>query len=233
MDILFPKRIQVESRASERRVPMGLFTRGQTWWMRFTYKGKQIRKSTETDDKSLQWGFTRRWWGRWRKGNGWEVTRRGKDLSRTWWKSWKTEYFSKLRSFSPAGATQRVGSISSGLRCSGNFPSLIMTSKPNEGTKRKNLRPLSATRYHEEGIQFGYSGMGMVWQESCRKGFPEKLITQARQMVDIQEEENLLSTCPIWWDELVLFGLNTGMRSGKFSLFTWKGLTISENGDRI
>ena len=32
---------------------MGLFTRGQTWWMRFTYKGKQIRKSTETDDKKL------------------------------------------------------------------------------------------------------------------------------------------------------------------------------------
>ena len=53
MDILFPKRNQVESRASERREPMGLFTRGQTWWMRFTYKGKQIRKSTETDDKKL------------------------------------------------------------------------------------------------------------------------------------------------------------------------------------
>ncbi len=32
---------------------MGLFKRGQTWWIRVTYKGKQIRKSTETNEKKL------------------------------------------------------------------------------------------------------------------------------------------------------------------------------------
>ena len=32
---------------------MGLFKRGQTWWISFTYKGKQVRHSTETDDKKL------------------------------------------------------------------------------------------------------------------------------------------------------------------------------------
>jgi len=32
---------------------MGLFKRGQTWWIRFTFKGRQIRKSTETGDKKL------------------------------------------------------------------------------------------------------------------------------------------------------------------------------------
>ena len=30
---------------------MGLYKRGQVWWMRFTYRGKQIFKSTETENK--------------------------------------------------------------------------------------------------------------------------------------------------------------------------------------
>ena len=32
---------------------MGLYKRGQVWWMRFTYKGKQHRVPTETKDKKL------------------------------------------------------------------------------------------------------------------------------------------------------------------------------------
>ena len=32
---------------------MGLFRRGQVWWMSFTYNGQQIRHSTETTDKKL------------------------------------------------------------------------------------------------------------------------------------------------------------------------------------
>ena len=42
---------QTESEASERRQAMGLYRRGSVWWMRFTYRGKQIFKSTETEDK--------------------------------------------------------------------------------------------------------------------------------------------------------------------------------------
>lgn len=32
---------------------MGLYKRGQVWWIRFSYQGKRIRKSTETSDKAL------------------------------------------------------------------------------------------------------------------------------------------------------------------------------------
>ncbi len=32
---------------------MGLYKRGQTWWISFSYKGKQVRHSTETDDRKL------------------------------------------------------------------------------------------------------------------------------------------------------------------------------------
>lgn len=31
----------------------GLFKRGQVWWMRFSYKGEQVKRSTETEDKRL------------------------------------------------------------------------------------------------------------------------------------------------------------------------------------
>ena len=32
---------------------MGLYRRGPTWWISFSYKGRQVRHSTETDDKKL------------------------------------------------------------------------------------------------------------------------------------------------------------------------------------
>lgn len=32
---------------------MGLYKRGATWWIRFSYRGRKIRKSTETSDKKL------------------------------------------------------------------------------------------------------------------------------------------------------------------------------------
>lgn len=32
---------------------MGLYKRGTTWWMSFSYDGKQIRRSTETDNRKL------------------------------------------------------------------------------------------------------------------------------------------------------------------------------------
>ena len=32
---------------------MGLYKRGSFWWMRFSFQGKQIRRSTETTDKKL------------------------------------------------------------------------------------------------------------------------------------------------------------------------------------
>ncbi len=30
---------------------MGLYRRGSIWWMRFTYQGKQLFRSTQTEDK--------------------------------------------------------------------------------------------------------------------------------------------------------------------------------------
>ena len=48
--------IQRETRPNARSQEgglMGLFKRGQVWWMRFTFKGKQVRKPTETTDKKL------------------------------------------------------------------------------------------------------------------------------------------------------------------------------------
>ncbi len=32
---------------------MGLYKRGPTWWISFSYNGRQIRQSTETDDRKL------------------------------------------------------------------------------------------------------------------------------------------------------------------------------------
>ena len=32
---------------------MGLYKRGQVWWMQFTYKGSLVRRSAETGDKKL------------------------------------------------------------------------------------------------------------------------------------------------------------------------------------
>src|SRR5215510_12148227 len=39
--------------SSERRKWMGLYKRQKVWWMSFSYRGQQIRRSTGTPDKRL------------------------------------------------------------------------------------------------------------------------------------------------------------------------------------
>jgi hypothetical protein len=50
--IIHPTGNQAKSR-SQKGGFMGLFRRDHVWWVRFTYRGKQIRASTQTEDKEL------------------------------------------------------------------------------------------------------------------------------------------------------------------------------------
>ena len=226
MDILFPKRNQVESRASERRVPMGLFTRGQTWWMRFTYKGKQIRKSTETDDKKLAVRIYQKVMGEVAEGKWFEKLPGEEKTFREMMEKFETEYFSKLRSFSACR------SHSKGLvNFFGDYgvleisPSLINDFK----TKRRNEGVKPATIHRQLDIMKRAFNLAIREWEWCDKNpvarvSLEKLNNKRDRWLTFQEEENLLQTCPIWLRELVLFGLNTGMRLGEILSLTWKGV---------
>ncbi len=54
----------------------------------------------------------------------------------------------------------------------------------------------------------------------------ERLDNKRDRWLTFEEEEKLLQACPAWLRELVLFGLNTGMRLGEILSLTWKGVDL-------
>src|SRR6185295_13164517 len=44
---------QTKTGPHERGTPMALYKRGAVWWMRFSFEGRQIRRSTDVTDRKL------------------------------------------------------------------------------------------------------------------------------------------------------------------------------------
>ncbi len=50
---ILPGNQTIASRASKGSDEMGLYKKGSTWWISFSHEGRQVRQSTEMDDRKL------------------------------------------------------------------------------------------------------------------------------------------------------------------------------------
>ena len=205
---------------------MGLFKRGQTWWMRFTYKGKQIRKSTETDDKKLATRIYQKVMGVVAEGKWFEKLPGEEKTFKEMVEKFEAEYFSKLRSF--RGCKSYIKGL---LSFFGDYtlseisPSLINDFK----TKRRAEGVKPATIHRQLDIMKRAFNLAIREWEWCEKNpvarvSLERLNNKRDRWLAFEEEEKLLQSCPAWLTEIVLFALNTGMRLGEILSLTWKGV---------
>ena len=78
---------------------MGLYKRGQVGWMRFTFNGHRVRKSTETTDKKLAERIYHKILGEVAEGK-WFKRPLGEDKTfREMIERFESEYFSNLASY--------------------------------------------------------------------------------------------------------------------------------------
>jgi len=224
---------------------MGLYKRGKVWWMSLIYNGERIRRSTETTNKNVAEKIHAKVLTQIAEGK-WLELDRGED----------TTFVALLQRYlnehsvkkAPNGAKRDVTSSKHLIPFFGKrllteiTPRLITEYKGlryREGAKPATINRELALMKHAYTLATG------EWE--LTKDNPVKRVSLEKEnnardkWLDYNEEEKLLSHCPAWLVDIIVFALNTGMREEEILSLRWKQVDLfrsvvlvvkSKNGEK-
>jgi integrase len=204
---------------------MGLFKRGQTWWIRFTYKGKQIRKSTETNEKKLAERIYYKVLGEVAEGKWFERLPGEEKTFREMMDRYKSEYL-PLKSH-PKKYESIIKNL---LSFFGDFyitkitPSLVKQYKiRGEEKKIATNRELSVLR-----AAFNIAIKEWEWLKDnpVNKIKPWKEPPGRVRYLSDEEFDKLLNECPDYLKPIVIVARHTGLRKENILSLTWSQVDL-------
>jgi len=210
---------------------MGLFRRGQAWWMRFTYQGKQIKKSTETDDKKLAQRIYDKVRGEVAERK-WFERQPGEDRT---FKEMMERYMKEHSAKNRPGSHKRYKSLKDHLvDFFGDLtllevtPSLIADYK----VKRKDEGASPATINIEMSLMshaFNLAIKEWEWvrENPVKKVSKERVNNQVERWLTLEEETRLLAPSPKWLREIIIFAINTGLRRSEILDLKWPRVDLA------
>ena len=209
---------------------MGLFKRGQVWWMRFTYKGRQVRKPTNVTDKKLAEKIHHKVMTQLAE-NQWLDKLEGEDKT---FKELADKYineYAKLNKRSWQKDQERLNNHL--IPFFGEMIVTEITPKAISAYKgyryKKDISPATINR--ELTIMKHMYTMAVKEWEWCRDN-PVKRVRMEKEgpprdrWLTYEDEKKLLDACPDWLKEIVTFALNTGMRQGEILSLRWKDVNL-------
>jgi integrase len=223
---------------------MGLFKRGSTWWMRFSYKGKQIRKSTDSSDKKLAERIYHKVLGEIAEGK-WFERLPGEEKT---FGEMMTKYLEE-HVCQKASARQYRGYIKNLLKFFGDsYVTEITPPTINEykiKRRKDGVGPASINRelatlknvFNKALKEWGWIRENPVTKIPMEKEPPGRV-----RYLDDEEFEELHSACSDWLKPIVMVARHTGMRKENILALGWvqvdlvRGEIILEhtkNGERL
>jgi integrase len=227
--ILPPTGNQIESRASERRFKMGLYKRGQVWWMCFSYKGKFIRRSTETKEKKLAERVYRKCLGEVAEDK-WFKRLAGEDMT---FKEMMKKYMKEHSIPKKASSERDTSSLThllpffEGYTLTEVTPKLINEYK----TARRNEQASPCTINRELALAkhaFTLAVKEWEWVEEnpVKKVSMEKEPISRDRWLTFEEEERMLPLSPQWLSGIIIFAIETGCRRDEILSLVWKDVDL-------
>ncbi|MBS3921310.1 MAG: tyrosine-type recombinase/integrase [Deltaproteobacteria bacterium] len=195
---------------------MGLFKRGQTWWMRFTFKGRQIRESTETEDKKLAERIYHKILGEIAEGKWFEKFQE-RDF-----KEMMEKYMNEHSIPKKASSERDRSSLTHLLPFFGDYslshvtPKVInvyKTTRRNEGASPCTINRELALMKH--AFNLAIEEWEWVKDNPIKRVSMEREPSSRDRWLSYEEEERLLSVSPQWLRELIIFSIETGCRRGE------------------
>ena len=238
---------------------MGLYRRGQAWWMCFTYKGKQHRVPTESNDKRVAEKIYRKVMTEIAEGKWFEkAAHADKTLAEL-----LDKYLKEHSTPNKAASTVKndTAMVKEMKEFFGNVllqdvtPSLISAYKTK--CREKELAP--ATINHRRTLLRHAFNLAIKEWQWCQKNPVERVsrerVSNSRdRWLTLEEEKKLLEYCVLHptrkdntieatyrLQEVVIFALNTGMRQDEILSLRWPNVDLfrktmlvekSKNGEK-
>jgi len=223
---------------------MGIFRRGGIWWMRFTYNGAQVRRSTETADRKLAQRIYDKIKGEVAEGK-WFERLPGEDFT---FGELIDKYLSEYSSVNKAASShKRERSIAKNLKS--HFKDFIVTGISSKDIsdykiKRRGEGASPRTINYELAIMshaFNIAIRDWEWlkENPVKKVSREKEKNKLERWLTMEEEERLLDASPKWLCDIMAFAINTGFRQSEILDLKWfqidferRTVTISEQKNK-
>lgn len=208
---------------------MGLYRRERVWWMRFTYRGKQIRASTQTEDKELAQRIFFKVLGEVAEGRFFEKPAGQNKTFREMMKKYMDEHSKPKK----ASSERDRSSLTHLLPFFGDYtlsevtPKLVneyKTARRNEGASPCTINRESALMKH--AFNLAIKEWEWVKDNPVTKVSMEKEPSSRDRWLSYEEEERLLSVCPQWLKELIVFSIETGCRRGEMLSLQWRNVDL-------
>ncbi len=210
---------------------MGLFKRGQTFWISFSYKGKQVRQSLETDDKKTAEKIYHKVMTEVAEGKWFE---KPEGASRTF-REMMEKYMAEHSRPNKASWGRDERSLAHLLPV---FSGVIVTEI------RRRMINAYKTKRRQEGastcsvnrelalMKHAYSLAIKEWEWT--KENPVKMVSMEKEppsrdrWLSYGEEKALLSAASPWLKEIVAFAIETGCRKEEMLSLTWRNVDLPQ-----
>ncbi len=223
---------------------MGIFRRGEIWWMRFTHNGRQIRRSTETADKKLAQRIFDKIKGEIAEGK-WFERLPGEDYT---FGDLIEKYLVEYSALNKAPKSHiRDKSLAKHLLDHfRDFPVLEISSKDivKYKIKRRGEDASPRTINYEltlmsHTFNIAIREWELVKENPVKKVSKERVHNQIERWLTLDEEKSLLAVAPKWLKEIIIFAIHTGFRESEILDLKWlqidltrRTVTISEQKNK-
>jgi len=204
---------------------VGLYKRGQVWWMRFGHRGEK-RKSTRTTNPKLAQRIYDKVKGKIAEGQ-WFERLPGEDIT---FKGLMEKYMSEHSAPNKAPKTHlRDKSLNGHLvDYFGKMALTQITARDiaDYKVKRRDEGAAPETINNElilMGHAFSLAVKEWEWvrENPVRKVSKERADNPIERWLTVEEEKNLLAEAPIWLQDIIRFAINTGLRQGEILDLQW------------
>lgn len=224
---------------------MGLYKRNKVWWMSFTHNGKQVRRSTETENKELAQRIFDKIKGQIAEGK-WFERLPGEDITfKELMDKYLEEYSKAYKAMSSyirdKSVTDHLNKVFGNKKLALIKPNMVSDYKKQrreEGVSPRSINYELTVMSHAFNIAI--REWELVENNPVSKVKKEKIRNTIERWLTSEEEKNLLFTSPKWLQEIIVFAINTGLRKSEILELKWsqvdfkrRTIIISEqkNGD--
>lgn len=210
---------------------VGLYKRGQVWWMRFTYKGAVVRQSTETQDGQLAERIYHKVLGQIAEGKWFDRLPEEEKTFRELIQRYLSDHSARNKAIS---SHRRDKSLAEQLsRFFGTYtlaeisPKLIAAYKMKRrasGASPKTVNSELTLMSH--AFTLGMKEWEWVRDNPVRKVSREKVRNTVERWLTLGEEKQLLEVSIPWLRAIIVFAIHTGLRQSEILNLQWSQVDL-------
>jgi len=199
---------------------MGLYKRDSVWWMSFSHNGRQVRRSTETEDKKLAQRIFDKLKGEIAEGK-WFEKLPGENYT---FEALMDKYMKEYSAVNKKPSSHiRDKSLNNHLQKSFGqlyLPEITSRLIADYKIKRRNESACPRTVNYELSLMNHAFNMAireweLIESNPVSKVKKERVRNIIERWLSVDEEKKLLLASPRWLQVIIIFAINTGLRRGE------------------